>query len=691
LKFAVLIGRKSAFLSFLFGMFSASAVQIVTLGTDNRLRTIDSASPPTVLQTLTISGLFPGEVLLGVDWRPSTGQLYALGNSNRLYAISHSGVASLVGAGGGFTLSGAAFGFNFNPIADRIRVVSDAEQNIRLNPIDGTLSVADAALSYAAGDPHAGANPGVVACAYINSFAGAGLTTLYGIDSALDILVVQNPPNNGTLNTVGPLGVNAGTITGFDVWDFTNQAFAALAPPAAVASSLYTIDLATGAATLHGTIGGGVLVRALAVLPAGSLRFSSTNYVSTEQNGSATITVTRVGGTNGSMTVSYSTSPGTALAGNDYGAVSGSLTFTNGQTVNTFQVPVDADGLPEFTESFTVSLTAAPGAALLGAPVNAAVQISSTELLPMYFVTLSNRLLRISTNATVFDRTNNITGLQSNEKILGIDFRPALGQLYALGSSNRLYIINETSGVATVVGVAGAFTLSGAEFGFDFNPTVDRIRIVSDIHQNMRLNPNDGSLVANDGALSYAAGDPNQGVNPIVFASGYTRSFAGAITTTLYGIDATADVLVTQNPPNNGTLNTVGALGIDVTSTGGFDILATGNAAFAVMTRTGATNSELYSINLVTGAAQSLGVMAAPEQIRGLAIPDPPPTLAIGRAGTNVLLSWPAASFGYTLENTTSLVPASWSSNASLPVVLNDRKVVTNAPAPATRFYRLKK
>ena len=122
-----------------------------------------------------------------------------------------------------------------------------------------------------------------------------------------------------------------------------------------------------------------------------------------------------------------------------------------------------------------------------------------------------------------------------------------------------------------------------------------------------------------------------------------------------------------------------------------FDILATGTAAYAVLNRSGTTNSELYSINLTTGAAQLLGAIPTVEQIRGMAIPDPLPTLRIDRAGTNVLVSWPAASFGYVLENTPALSPVTWTTNASVPALVNDFKVVTNAANPATRFYRLKK
>src|SRR6187200_3326252 len=98
-----------------------------------------------------------------------------------------------------------------------------------------------------------------------------------------------------------------------------------------------------------------------------------------------------------------------------------------------------------------------------------------------------------------------VTGLQTGETLLGIDFRPANFALYGLGSTSRLYTINTTTGAATQVGSAGAFTLSGTAFGFDFNPTVDRIRVVGNTGQNLRLNPNDGTLAATDTSLNGAA------------------------------------------------------------------------------------------------------------------------------------------------------------------------------------------
>lgn len=233
--------------------------------TTNVLETFDSGAPGTILTSVSVTGLQSGETLLGIDFRPATGTLYGLGSTSRLYTINTTtGAATQVGSAGAFTLSGTAFGFDFNPTVDRIRVISNTGQNLRLNPNDGTLTATDTALAYAAGDPNAGATPRAVGAAYTNNFNGATTTTLYDIDSALDILVTQVPPNIGTLNTVGALGFDTSDLVGFDISGISGIAYASLTAPSGNFSQLFTIDLATGAATLVGTIGGGVPLAAFA-------------------------------------------------------------------------------------------------------------------------------------------------------------------------------------------------------------------------------------------------------------------------------------------------------------------------------------------------------------------------------------------------------------------------------------------
>lgn len=250
----------------------------------------------------------------------------------------------------------------------------------------------------------------------------------------------------------------------------------------------------------------------------------------------------------------------------------------------------------------------------------------------LYLTNDQNLLLRIdSATPGVIQATAGINGLDQGDSIVGIDYRPATGVLYGLGSSSRLYTIDTATGMATGVGAAGQFTLAGSAFGFDFNPVPDRIRVTSDTTQNLRLNPNNGALGATDGNLAYSAGDANAGATPNIVGSGYTNSIAGATTTTLYGIDSSLGILVIQNPPNNGTLNTVGSLGVSITDQVGFDILPVSGIAFASFTSApvGAVGfSSLYTIDRSTGAASLVGVIGAGNQrITGLAavsdIPEP--------------------------------------------------------------------
>lgn len=204
-----------------------------------------------------------------------------------------------------------------------------------------------------------------------------------------------------------------------------------------------------------------------------------------------------------------------------------------------------------------------------------------------------------------------ITGLQAGETIVDIDVRPKptapnVTSLYGVGSSSRLYILNPLTGTATQVGSAGAFALNGTAFGIDFNPTVDRLRVVSNTEQNFRLNPNTGVLAATDTLLNPAGN---------IVSVAYDRNFDLGALTTLYGIDSAAGTLVRIGgvdgtpSPNTGAITTVGSLGLgtNLNENIGFDIsgLTTpGNPALATITTGGI--SRLYSINLDTGAATLL-------------------------------------------------------------------------------------
>ena len=281
------------------------------------------------------------------------------------------------------------------------------------------------------------------------------------------------------------------------------------------------------------------------------------------------------------------------------------------------------------------------GIAHLLLPAPAAAQSVDHDVIAL---TTSNRLVRFSTVDTcATEPAVTVTGLQPDEVLLGIDMRPATGELYGLGSSSRLYRLDPFTGQATAVGTAPfVIPLAGTAFGVDFNPTVDRVRIVSNTGQNLRAHPDLGTIVdfdattpgvQPDGSLAYDAttsdGDPidvNAGALPLAVAAAYTNPDNDPATgTTLYVIDADLNVLTIQAPPNNGVLNTVGALGANTTQLAGFDI-ATTNQALAALKLVGGTkvkgcgNSALVSIDLPTGATAVVGVIGTPTPIVGLAV-----------------------------------------------------------------------
>ena len=221
-----------------------------------------------------------------------------------------------------------------------------------------------------------------------------------------------------------------------------------------------------------------------------------------------------------------------------------------------------------------------------------------------------------------------ISGLQQNEQILGIDFRPGSQAMYAIGSSNRLYTINTSNGAATQVGPAFGIFLNGSAFGYDFNPTVDLSRIDTNANKNYVVNPNDGSIVqATD--LAYQAGDPNFGIDPNVSHIAYTNSYAGAGSTQLFAIDTGLDILTTQ-ANSAGTLNTVGSLGFDITELGGFDITGSSNIAYGSFQLTSSTNSQFFSVDLLTGQLTLIGEIAGGTVITAMTIdPIPEPSVIL--------------------------------------------------------------
>ena len=475
------------------------STQFFALSDNNELVQYSTGRPLTELGSISITNLQSSEKILAIDFRPATGQLYGVSNMSRIYIINHiSGRATVVGTSP-FTpaINGNSVAFDFNPTVDRIRLVTDNNQNLRLHPETGAVVATD-------GDINPG-DPSVAAVAYTNSFAGAATTTLYDIDVASNKLYKQTPPNIGTLELVGSLGIEAVGEGGFDI-----------APDNSIA---------------------------LAVL-----------FGRGDEDGG------------------NEESPG-----NKYRFYY--IDLQTGEAVNAGKTDREIIGL--------------------AIPTNPVA----------YAVSGTNNLLIFNPWQTSSLISNPITGLQMGESILGIDMRPATGQLFALGSTSRLYTINTANGAATIVG-AGPFTpaLTGTSFGFDFNPTVDRVRVVSNTGQNLRLNPITGTVAATDMDL-------NPGM-PAVDAVAYTNNFPGATTTVLYDIDYASDKLSMQNPPNNGELVAVGPLGVNVAAANGFDIGGASGNAYAIFSSDGST--KLYAVNLTTGMATPISSFLA--TVNGFAI-----------------------------------------------------------------------
>ena len=228
-------------------------------------------------------------------------------------------------------------------------------------------------------------------------------------------------------------------------------------------------------------------------------------------------------------------------------------------------------------------------------------------------LTDSDQLLRFnSASPDSITASVPILGLGATEDVEGIDFRPANGLLYGVavdGTTARLLTIDPLTGATAQIGAT--FAVTGSDFGVDFNPVADRLRVVSNTDLNLSINPNTGVATTQ---TSLNPGNPN------VVGAAYTNSFPGTSSTSLFAIDSGSDTLATIAPPSAGTLTNVGALGVgDVTAATGFDIGQGTGESFAALT-VGAT-TQLYSINLTTGAATALGnINAGTVSMRGLAV-----------------------------------------------------------------------
>lgn len=259
----------------------------------------------------------------------------------------------------------------------------------------------------------------------------------------------------------------------------------------------------------------------------------------------------------------------------------------------------------------------------------------------LFGVTASHELVRFQASQPGrFSSRVALSGLAAGDRLVGVDYRVAKGVLYALGRSGQLYTVDTAQGRLTPVGPANAAVaaLTGDEFGFDFNPTVDRIRVVTTGGQNLRLHPDTGAQVdgdpnrdgiQRDGDLHYAVGDVHAGRPPAIAAAAYTYNTRNEKITTNYAIDRALGTLVMQGSregaepvvsPNTGQLRTVGALGLGPITAVSLDISDVGNVALMAARTVTDTRTHLYQVNLETGRSTLLGQIGAGEALIGMGI-----------------------------------------------------------------------
>ena len=259
-------------------------------------------------------------------------------------------------------------------------------------------------------------------------------------------------------------------------------------------------------------------------------------------------------------------------------------------------------------------------------------------------VSVSNHLLRFNAGQPQQVRERKLLqGLRSGERIIGIDFRVARGELFALASSGQLYKIDLAQARAAAVGSPAALpsgegAAAATEWAFDFNPTVDRIRVANNAGFNLRLHPDTGAVIDGDpaqagvqfdGSLTYDSTDKSAGKTARIVGAGYTYNKQNDKITTNYALDGELGTLVHQGTkegvapavsPNTGRLFTVGSLGIGSFAHATFDISDVSPTAYAGVHNKGDKATRWHRVDLATGKASFIGTVGGGEPLVGAAI-----------------------------------------------------------------------
>ncbi len=239
---------------------TANAASVAALMGNDMVAVVDTTAKK-VTKSMKVTGL--SGALIGIDVRPADNMLYGVTDDGGVYTIAMDGTATKKSTLDTMLAKGTVATVDFNPAADRLRVMGADGTNLRANVDDGKVTK-DGSHKYADSDMHKGEKPNIVAGAYTNSVKGTKTTTLYNIDATIGGLIKQAPPNDGVLNAVGKLGVKADAVA-FDIWSDGTRNEAWLM----VKDTLYSVDLDSGKATEAAKISGvSGAVRDIAILPA---------------------------------------------------------------------------------------------------------------------------------------------------------------------------------------------------------------------------------------------------------------------------------------------------------------------------------------------------------------------------------------------------------------------------------------
>jgi hypothetical protein len=402
--------------------------------------------------------------------------------------------------------------------------------------------------------------------------------------------------------------------------------------------------------------------------PAGVIQFQPfvNNYP--ESFLSAFIDVVRLGGDGSTVTVHYATADGTATAGSDYVATSGTLTFGPGETTKQISVTLLNDTLNEPEETILFILDSPSVGAVLGSIRTNAIRLSdddfiylnagdagvtrpangtATILFPIHLTQASSRTVSVNY------ATANITALA------GTDYQATNGTVTLLpGVTNVLVPVTIYADGLQEGSKAFALNLSGLT-----------------------------NAVFGDAAGLGTIYDGTQGILQFSAASYTAGEGAGAAIIT---VTRTGGALGTVSVPFSAVAGTATA-GSDFTPTNGVLTFNNGvvSRTFSVpLIEDLATESgETIQLQLGTPTGTSLGAPASAALI--ITDNDAPPALIIRAIPDGVTLAWPTQAAGFQLASSPSVPSTNWIIVTNSPVTEGAHWVVTNTPALSNRFYRL--